>query len=111
MPCTVLGFVINTDGSQLVSEQSTQCKGTVGFEIELYCSFNDIDNGTVIGNTYEWQKAGKTLRNSSEAIKFIFNYSDAGSYKCKAFADGEQVLCGLIALTTGKFVVAIVSYR
>ena len=64
-----------------------------------------------MGYTYVWQKAGKTLRNSSEALKFIFNYSDAGSYKCNAFTDGEQVICGLITVTTGKFVVAIVSYR
>ena len=89
---------------------STECKGTVGTEIELHCSFNYIDNGTSIGLTYEWQKDGKTLSNRSETIKFIsFNYSDAGSYQCKAFSDGKEVLCGWIALTTGKLMVTAAS--
>lgn len=84
---------------------TVQCRGTVGSAIELYCSFNNSNNSiSSMDLTFEWQKAGEVLsRNTSKVMKFnSFNLSDAGTYQCKAFSDGHEVLCGKIALTTGS---------
>ena len=83
-----------------------QCKGLVGSVVELYCSFNNSNNSvsSSMDLTFEWQKAGEVLsRNASGKMKFnSFNPSDAGTYQCKAFSDGREVLCGKIDLITGS---------
>ena len=95
--------MFHTDHERVVGN-TIQCKGTVGSAVELYCSFNNSNSS--IDLTFEWQKtAGEVLSNhtSARTIKFnSFNLSDAGTYHCRAFSDGREVLCGKIDLTTGS---------
>lgn len=86
---------------------STECRSRVGLDVELYCSFNYTNDTVPLNLTYEWRKNDdKGLVSSSEIINFTsFHNSDAGSYQCRAFSDGQEMFCGLVALTTGELVV------